>query len=236
MSEKSLWDGLKALGLPDLGAAVTVGHGKAESGNECNRLQGDFELSRSWSRTYTSMVDSEEVSRDDFIFRGPGGGGYGWLQWTYRPRKAGYYDNAKKLGVSIGSEEAALSWFWEELHQPGFSGVLQALMEGTDLRKVSDVFLDVFERPAVVDLKYTDPAKYEAAAAQRAAFCQEMLDKYGGSAPDKPAEGETWDFAVAVLQCCMVNDGYLDRDKITGAKSPEFRALIKKYAADVAAT
>lgn len=227
MSERTQWNGLKAYGLSDLAAAVVMGHAFTEAGCETNRVQGDFEATRSWSRSYTSMVDAGEISRDDFIFRGPGGGGYGWLQWTEKSRKRGYYDNAKRLGVSIGSEEAALSWFWEELHQPGFAVVRNALINGTDLRAMSDVFLRRFEMPA---------DQSEAAAAYRAARCQEMLDKYGGSTPEPAAKTDGHDLAVADLQACMARDGYWPWDQITGTKSPEFRKKIVEYAADVAAT
>lgn len=225
MSLETQWAGLKAFGLSDLAAAVVMGNAQCESGCETNRLQGDFEATRSWSRSYTSMVDSGEISRDDFIFRGPNGGGYGWLQWTERSRKAGYYDNARRLGVSIGSEEAALSWFWAELHQPGFAVVLEALVHGTDLRSMSDVFLRRFEMPA---------DQSEAAASYRAARCQEMLDRFGGSSPDPDEAG--WNFDVALLQLQMARDGYWPKDRIDGKKSPEFREAIVKYAADVAAT
>lgn len=225
MSEKTQWAGLKALGLSDLAAAVVMGNAFTESGCETNRVQGDFEVTRSWSRSYTSMVDAGEVSRDDFIFRGPGGGGYGWLQWTERSRKRGYYDNAKALGVSIGSEKAALSWFWEEVNKPEFSVVRNSLINGTDLRAMSDVFLRRFEMP-------TDQS--EKAAAYRAARCQEMLDKYGGSTPE-PAE-DAWDFDVALIQLQMARDDFWPKDQITGQKSPEFRAANKEWSAAVAAT
>lgn len=225
MSEKTQWDGLKTLGLSDLAAAVVMGHAKTESGCETNRVQGDFEATRSWSRSYTSMVDAGEVSRDDFIFLGPGGGGYGWLQWTEKSRKRGYYDNAKKLGVSIGSETAALSWFWEEVNKPEFSVVRTALINGTDLRAMSDVFLRRFEMPA---------DQSEAAAAYRAARCQEMLDKFGGSVPEASAGCPDPDMTILLLQLCMAHDGYWHAP-VDGIKSPEFRDAIKEYAADVAA-
>lgn len=225
MSEKTQWAGLKALGLSDLAAAVVMGNAFTESGCETNRVQGDFEVTRSWSRSYTSMVDAGEISRDDFIFRGPGGGGYGWLQWTERSRKRGYYDNAKALGVSIGSEKAALSWFWAELHQPQFAPVLDALEHGTDLRAMSDIFLRRFEMP---------DDQSEKVAAYRVAQCQEMLDKYGGSGPE-PA-GDAWDFDVALIQLQMARDDFWPKDQITGQKSPEFRAANKEWSAAVAAT
>ena len=148
MSRETQWKALRSLGIPDLGCAAIMGNALAESGCECNRLQGDFEITRSASRAYTQLVDDGAISRDDFTYRGPGGGGYGWLQWTYPARKAGYYDNARKLGVSIGSEEAAISWFWTEVHKPEYAAVLDAILYGTDLRAASDVFMRKFEAPA----------------------------------------------------------------------------------------
>ena len=225
MSLETQWAALKALGLPDPAAAVVMGHAFTESNCETNRLQGDMEMTRSWSKTYTSMVDSGEITRDDFIFRGPNGGGYGWLQWTEKSRKAGYYDNAKALGVSIGSQEAAVTWLWAELHQPGFAPVLQALTGDGSLRSMSDVFLRRFEMPA---------DQSERAAAARAQACQYMLDRFGGSAPE-PAE-DAWDFAVALIQLQMARDEFWPKDQITGRKSPEFRAANKEWSAAVAAT
>lgn len=225
MSLETQWAALKALGLSDPAAAVVMGHAFSESNCETNRLQGDMEMTRSWSKTYTSMVDSGEITRDDFIFRGPNGGGYGWLQWTEKSRKAGYYDNAKALGVSIGSQEAAVSWLWAELHQPGFAPVLQALTGDGSLRSMSDVFLRRFEMPA---------DQSEAAAVARAKACQYMLDRFGGTAPD-PAE-PSWDFDVALIQLQMARDDFWPKDQITGQKSPEFRAANKEWSAAVAAT
>lgn len=225
MSLETQWAALKALGLSDPAAAVVMGHAFSESNCETNRLQGDMEMTRSWSKTYTSMVDSGEITRDDFIFRGPNGGGYGWLQWTEKSRKAGYYDNAKALGVSIGSEKAALSWFWEEVNKPEFSVVRNSLINGTDLRAMSDVFLRRFEMP---------DDQSEKVAAARAQACQYMLDRFGGTAPD-PAE-PAWNFDVALIQLQMARDDFWPKDQITGQKSPEFRAANKEWSAAVAAT
>ena len=229
MSRETQWKALRSLGIPELGCAVVMGHALAESGCECNRLQGDFEITRSASRAYTQLVDDGAISRDDFTYRGPGGGGYGWLQWTYPARKAGYYDNARKLGVSIGSEEAAISWFWTEVHKPEYAVVLDAILHGTDLRAASDVFMRKFEAPA---------DQSEAACATRARLCQQMLDTYGGQEPQpepEPGEKTMADPVVRMLQACMAQDGYWPEDRIDGIKTGEFRDKLREYAADVAA-
>ena len=230
MSRETQWKALRSLGIPELGCAVVMGHALAESGCECNRLQGDFEITRAASRAYTQLVDTRSITRDDFIYRGPGGGGYGWLQWTYPTRKAGYYDNARQLGVSIGSEEAAISWFWTEAHKPEYAAVLDAILHGTDLRAASDVFMRKFEAPA---------DQSEAACANRARLCQQMLDTYGGQEPQpEPAEPEPdpdWDFTVAIQQCCMVRDGYMKPQDVTGKKDKKYREMFPEYAADCVA-
>ena len=233
MSRESQWKALRALGIPELGCAAIMGNAEAESNCETNRVQGDFEITRSASRAYTQLVDDGAISREDFTRRGPGGGGYGWLQWTYPTRKAGYYDNAKALGVSIGSQEAAISWFWTEVHQPEYKKVLDAILTGTDLREISDVILTVFERPADMS---------EGARITRARMAQEILDEYGGKdpqpepAPDpEPQPAAKADPVVRMLQACMAQDGYWPEDRIDGIKTGEFRSKIKEYAADVAA-
>lgn len=178
MSEATLWAGLKRLGLSDKAAAVVMGHGKAESGNESNRLQGDFSADRGKSKAYTAQVDSGAISRFAFARQGPNGGGYGWLQWTFYSRKEGLYDTAKKMGVSVGSEEAALAWFWEELHQGEYAAVLSALTGDGSIREMSDVFMKRFERPA---------DQSEAACALRASFAEAYYQQYAGK-PDEPSQ------------------------------------------------
>ena len=231
MSRETQWLALRALGIPELGCAAVMGNAMAESGCETNRLQGDFEITRSASRAYTQLVDDGAITREDFIKRGPGGGGYGWLQWTLQSRKAGYYDNAKWLGVSIGSQEAAISWFWTEVHQPEYKKVLDAILTGSNLREISDVFLTGFERPADMS---------EGVRIARARMAQEILQEYGGkdhqpeSEPD-PLPAAKADPVVRMLQACMAQDGYWPEDRIDGIKTGEFRDKIREYAADVAA-
>lgn len=175
MSEATLWAGLKKLGLSDKAAAVVMGHGKAESGNETNRLQGDFTTGRATSIYYTAQVDNGSISRTEFTRRGPNGGGYGWLQWTFYSRKEGLYDTAKALGISVGSEEAALAWFWKELHRGEYADVLAALTGNGSIREMSDVFMKQFERPA---------DQSDAACALRASFAEAFYQQYAG----KPTE------------------------------------------------
>lgn len=180
MSRQTQWGLLDRLGLSDKAKAVIMGHAMAESGCEPNRLQGDFKADRSESKSYTEQVDSGIISKTRFAKNGPNGGGYGWLQWTFPARKEGLYDTAKKLGVSIGSEEAAVAWLWDELHQGEYSAVLSALNSRKGIRSMSDVFMKKFVRPA---------DQSEKACQYRAALCEEAYNEFAGTyEPDDDSE------------------------------------------------
>jgi PncC family amidohydrolase len=179
MSKETQWQALKALGFADKACATIMGHAQAESGCECDRLQGDFSAGRERSKAYTAQVDSGQISEHDFVYNGPGGGGYGWLQWTFPARKEGLFDTAAGLGVSIGSEAAAIEWFWNEIHQPEYSVVWKALNSDMSIRGMSDVFMKHFERPA---------DQSENACAHRAKLCEETLEQFGAVSEETARE------------------------------------------------
>ena len=241
MSKETLWNGLLDLGFSAKAAAVIMGHAQAESGNETNRLQGDFSKSRTASVYYTAQVDNGVISRKDFAYNAPNGGGYGWLQWTYPPRKEGLYDTAKELGVSIGSEKAALTWLWRELHQAEYIIVLDALEGKGTIREMSDVFMHRFERPA---------DQSEAACAQRAAMCQAMYDLYATQeSPQEAAKAPEADTPttpfwpprtlaegmlgadVAVLQALLQARGY-NCHGITGEFNNKTKTMVLAFQAE----
>lgn len=234
MSKATQWAALDKLGLSDKAKAVIMGHAAAESGNEANRVQGDFGADRAISIYYTAKVDEGIITRDDFINHGPNGGGYGWLQWTNPGRKAGLYDCAKQIGVSIGSEEAAITWLGVELHQAEYATVLNALVAGNDIRAMSDVFMKRFERPC---------DQSESACAYRAKLCEDMYAEFAGTAPvvtdidvgnNGAADACTIhpiDWKVAGIQLIMKHDGYWG--EVDGLKSPAFFAALRQYTTDM---
>ena len=177
MSYVNLWPALRNIGYSCKATAVILGHATAESGCECDRVQGDFAAARTLSKTYTAQVDSGEIDRGRFARNGPNGGGYGLVQWTYPTRKLGLYDAAKRLGVSIGSAKAAVEWLDAELHQAEYSSVLAALRSDKSIREISDVFMHCFERPA---------DQSEAACASRARLAQAIYDELAGNNPQPP--------------------------------------------------
>lgn len=180
MSRESIWFGLGRFGLAPEEKAVIMGNAQQESGNETDRVQGDFDRDRCFSKEYTAMVDKGAVGRTEFINRGPNGGGYGWLQWTFWSRKAGLYDLAKGRGVSIGDEDLALDYMWQELNTAEFSSVLQMLRSDASLREKVVYWMIYFEKPDDKSIK---------AQNIRVRYAEQILAEFAEkTAPETPGE------------------------------------------------
>ncbi len=148
MSKQRVWHYLKHKGFSDIAAAALMGNMEAESNCVSNRLQGDFTKGFKRSIDYTAQVDAGNISRHEFIYDGPGGGGYGLCQWTYPPRKGGLYDLAEELGVSIGDEFLQVEWLTRELWQDEYKAVREVLEKSPSIRECSDMIVKQFLRPA----------------------------------------------------------------------------------------
>ena len=148
MSKQTIWALLRHKGFSKIAVAAIMGNMEAESNCVANRLQGDFTEGYTRSTEYTRQVDNADISRKDFIYNGPGGGGYGLCQWTYYSRKAGLYDTAERQGVSIGDEAAQIDWLLIELNTPEFKPVLDILNSSNSIRECSDAMVKRFLRPA----------------------------------------------------------------------------------------
>ena len=177
MSKKTIWEYLKAKGFSDVAAAAIMGNMEAESNCVAFRLQGDFSTDYQKSREYTKQVDTGSISRDQFIYNGPGGGGFGLLQWTYWSRKAGLYDLAKEHGVSIGDEFIQVEWFVRELWQDEFRSVLNTLQNSESIRECSDAMIKKFLRPA---------DQSDAVCVQRARFGQDIYNEFAAGQAEDP--------------------------------------------------
>ena len=144
MSKKTIWDGLRKRGLSEEVTAAIMGNMEAESDFISNRVQGDFTNGYTRSAEYTAQVDKGIISREDFIYHGPSGGGYGLLQWTFWSRKAGLYDFAKKRGTSIGDEDMQLDYLLTE----GEWKAIKAKMNTLSIEEGAKLFMKENERPA----------------------------------------------------------------------------------------
>lgn len=177
MSKKTIWNMLKAKGFSDTAAAAIMGNMEAESNCISYRLQGDFTSGFQKSKDYTENVDTGVIGRDNFINRGPGGGGYGLCQWTYPARKAGLYDLAKSEGLSIGDEFIQVEWLVRELWQDEFRSVFNTLQNTESIRECSDALIKKFLRPA---------DQSDAVCVQRAKLGQSFYDEFAGGQAEDP--------------------------------------------------
>lgn len=144
---RTIWYRLVADIGNKVGVAALMGNLQAESGLYPDRVQGDIPYS-SYSKEYTAKVDSGEISENDFVHNGPGGGGYGLAQWTFYTRKQALYDMYKSGGYSsIGSVELACDYLLHEL-KTSYSGVYSTLKNATSVREASNKVLHDFENPA----------------------------------------------------------------------------------------
>lgn len=150
-NQEYIFNRLRRAGFTAAGAAGIVGNLEAESNCEPCRVQGDFSPGFTSSKTYTSSVDSGAISHDQFIYHGPGGGGYGLAQWTYPARKAGLYDMAQTCRDSIGSIDLQIDWLLQELMTGEYSKVNNVCRSATSVNEASDVVLYSYERPADPD-------------------------------------------------------------------------------------
>jgi len=171
MSEKTIWEYLKAQGLTDAGVAGLMGNLYAESGLRPNNLQNSYEGKLGMADAeYTEMVD-----HGTYTNFGGDRAGYGLAQWTYPSRKAALLAYAKAAGKSIGDLEMQLGFLMQEL-STGYKTVLNILRTTASVREASDAVLLQFERPA---------DQSEARQKQRAEYGQKYFDKYakkgGGS-------------------------------------------------------
>lgn len=148
----ALFNGLMAAGCTIYGACGAMGNIYAESGANPRNLENLCEKRLNYKYTddtYTTAVDSGEISRDLFLH--PLGDsrqyGYGFCQWTSAGRKAGLYDLVKSKGVSIGDPDTQVEFMLKELQQ-SYKSVLQVLKTATSVQEASDIFLVKFEVPA----------------------------------------------------------------------------------------
>lgn len=166
---ETAWKTFMANGFSKYGAAGLMGNLHAESTLIPNNVQGSWKQSNQaqYNADYTNKVDSGIYSREDFIKRGPGGGGYGLAQWTYSTRKAKLYDAAKAAGVSIGDTAVQLQYLLKEL---GEYGLINTLKTAQSVKEASDIILHQFEQPG---------DQSERVENQRASYGLGYLDKYG---------------------------------------------------------
>ena len=182
MSKQTIWNGLRLRGFSETAAAAIMGNIEEESTFFAPRVQGDFTGGYVKSIEYTRQVDRGEVLRSDFLYHGPGGGGYGLCQWTYPTRKAGLYDLARNRSRSVGDEETQLDWLMRELNEGEYAAVLNKLYSDADLYDMTATFLRQFEKPA---------DQSDGACRRRAQNAQRILTEFTGTYTPDVSENPT---------------------------------------------
>lgn len=212
MSEATIWARLRAKGFSETATAAIMGNMQGESGLISYRLQGDFGAGYARSIAYTADVDSGKLTRDDFLYRGPGGGGYGLCQWTFWSRKAGLYDLAKSYGLSVGDEQVQIDWLYTEIQKPEYVytknyaekyTVWDFLHRDESLLEMTKAVMRGYEKPS---------DQSDVVALQRASWGKNILDRNTGSSPDvdpkptpeptpepTPTPGDSCEITVPVL-------------------------------------
>ena len=112
MSKQSIYNHLRAAGLPRFAVLALQANFTGESDNESCRLQGDFNSDRGPSRDYAQRVDAGLIS--DLVFA-TDAKGWGLAQWTYRPRKRALLDFCRYRGASIADEATQCDFVLFEL-------------------------------------------------------------------------------------------------------------------------
>lgn len=184
MSESSIWKKLRAKGFSETATAAIMGNMQGESGLIPYRIQGDFSSDYARSKEYTRQVDNGQLSKNDFLYYGPGGGGYGLCQWTFWSRKAGLYDLAKSYGLSVGDEQVQVDWLYQEIQKPEY------VYQKNDFEKYT-VFDFLHRDESLLEMTKAVMRGYEKpwdqsdiVALQRASWGKNILDRNTGSSPD----------------------------------------------------
>lgn len=169
--QDAVWSALKAYGLTDIACAGIMGNMIAESGINSYNVQGSWKKDNpdEYNQNYVSKVDSGEISKDDFINNGPGGGGFGLVQFTYSAYKKELYELAKSSGKSIADVGVQVTVF---INQIKSMGVFDKLNAATSIQDASNIMLLEYERPADQSTKVQN---------KRADYAKSIYSQYAGT-------------------------------------------------------
>lgn len=236
MSNRTIYDALRAAGLTAEGACGLMGNMYAESTMKSNIAQrGMTNLS---DEDYTALADNGiPVNGKDFANDSVG---YGLCQWTDRTRKRNLLAFCKARGASVGDEQAQVAFCLQEL-QREYPMLLLELRSSHDMRQCAADVCTKFERPAVnnIDERYRYAqrfyndfcgsgalnAEHTAAAVIQGNGWQDMT-----STPKANTDAGI-KAAVMVLQMTMNYAGYWGA--VTGERTPEFFAALHTFVNDL---
>lgn len=153
-----VYDVLNSAGYTKAGVYGILGNMECESNVEACRKQGDFSASRIHSVNYVSDIRSGKISCHDFMYDKIG---FGLCQWTFPTWKQELYN----FGFNaLDSEEFQAIFLVTQLSKwTEFSDLLYTLKYCDDIYTCTKAFLEMYEKPAVLNID----ARYNAALAAR---------------------------------------------------------------------
>lgn len=162
MTNKEIYDRLRAAGMTAEGACGMLGNMAAESGMRPDNAQNSYAIPDS---VYVEQVDAGARDFLDDI-------GFGLCQWTLASRKAKLLAFARARGVSIADPEMQVAFVIKELtEEPEFVDVRNTLFTSHDLMACTQIVLNVYENPSVKNL------------GTRLDYAQMAFDDFGKSRP-----------------------------------------------------
>lgn len=214
MSNRTIYDALRAAGMTKEGACGLMGNMMAESSMKSNIAQRG--MTKLTDEQYTAAADNGLIDfRNDSV-------GYGLCQWTYPTRKAALLQFVKSRGVSVGDEAMQVQFCIKELKQD-YPALWRYLCESHDLFMCAQKVCVEYERPAVNNVG----TRYE--------FAERFYDEFANGEvkpmPEPKPEPKNWDWKVAIIQFVMQQDGYWGEPD--GLKSPEFFKAWDEFGEDM---
>lgn len=143
MTNKEIYERLRAAGMTAEGACGMLGNMAAESAMRPDNAQDSYGIP---DEVYVAEVDA---GTRDFI----DDAGFGLCQWTLDSRKAKLLAFAHSLETSIADPEMQVMFVIRELRdEPEYAEVRKTLYTSHDLRACTKIVMDIYENPAVKNL------------------------------------------------------------------------------------
>ena len=154
---QTIYNRLRQNGLTEAAALGFLGNWEQESGNEPNRLQGDFNSFRTASKAYVQGITNGTISKQQMSYDQKG---IGLAQWTYFSRKAALYDFWKASGKAFDSAEMQVDFAMKELKE-SYNALLTFLKSTNDVFTATSRICREYERPAFnnIDARFASANK-----------------------------------------------------------------------------
>lgn len=154
---QTIYNTFRKNGLTEAATLGFLGNWQCESGNEPNRLQGDFSSYRTMSKAYVQGLTNGTISKQQFQNDQKG---FGLAQWTYWSRKADLYDFWKASGKAIDDASLQVDFAMKELRE-SYGALLTFLKSTNDVFTACSRICREYERPAVnnIDARFADANK-----------------------------------------------------------------------------